>query len=76
MRLSDLLHRKENAGVKDEIQFISIEDHSKPLSDECSWMSTLTRFKKPLGGIFNYYFVRLTILKWGYGRSEIPGWFY
>ncbi|KAK6751088.1 hypothetical protein RB195_002826 [Necator americanus] len=41
--------RKVYACPKDEILFVSSEDHSKPLSKKCSWMNALTLFKKPIG---------------------------
>ncbi|KAJ1357984.1 hypothetical protein KIN20_016270 [Parelaphostrongylus tenuis] len=41
-----------HASVKDEILFISLEEHNQPLSAECSWMRKLRKFKKPLGPKF------------------------
>ncbi|KAK5975747.1 hypothetical protein GCK32_014884, partial [Trichostrongylus colubriformis] len=46
------LSRKVECAAKDEVLFTTPEKHSQPFSEECSWMSTLKQFKKPLGPRF------------------------
>ncbi|PIO73021.1 Actin [Teladorsagia circumcincta] len=44
-----LLSRKVDCAAKDEVFFMTPEKHSEPLSEECTWMSMLKVFKKPIG---------------------------
>ncbi|XGW27030.1 hypothetical protein V3C99_007538 [Haemonchus contortus] len=47
-----LFRRKIDCAPKDEVLFMTPEEHSEPLSENCSWMSTLKVFEKPIGPRF------------------------
>lgn len=44
-----LLPRMLSCVPKDEVLFMSLKEHSEPLAENCSWMSSLTKFGKRIG---------------------------
>lgn len=47
-----LLPRMLSCVPKDEVLFMSLKEHSEPLAENCSWMSSLTKFGKRIGPRF------------------------